>query len=67
MADRLEGKVTIGEIKEVHFVLESGKVAKAWPDGYGSWGQSGEILIDPDVLDATFKALKEQGYISDSF
>jgi len=63
-SDRLEGKVTIGEIKEVHFILESGKVARAWPDGYGAWGQGGNFLIDPDVLDATFNALKDQGYVS---
>ena len=62
--DRKDGSVTIGEIEEVIFKLKSGKTARAYPC-YESWIQSGDIYIDSDVLDATFGALRESGYISE--
>lgn len=64
MTDRIDGKVTIGEIDEVIFKFKSGKVAKA-TSCYESWEQYGNVLIDPSVLDATFDALREQGYIGE--
>lgn len=64
--DRIDGKITIGEIEEVIFKFRSGKITKAC-SSYESWEQYSETntLIDPDVLDATFDALRRCGYLED--
>lgn len=63
--DYIDGKVTVGEIDEVIFKFKSGKIARAFYNVSGSWTQSGDVLIDPAVLDETFGALQDYGYIEE--
>lgn len=62
--DYKNGLVTVGEIDEVIFKFKSEKVAKAYPS-YESWQQDGNVMIDPDVLDVTFGALHDCGYLEE--
>jgi hypothetical protein len=62
--DKLVGKVTVGKITQVLFKYASGKKAAAFYDDCSeSWIQETKTLMDPDVLDATFNALKDKGYV----